>query len=133
MFYKAYNTKLEAMRTKNTNIHGFWDSIVFANVAASLGGRVRAMITGSAPLSSTVMEFMRICFSCHVLEGYGQTETSAASHITIPGDMSMGHVGVPLPCIEVKLDDVPEMGYMTTDEGGPRGEICFRGPNVFQV
>ena len=44
----------------------------------------------------------------------------------------MGHVGVPLPCLEVKLESVPEMDYTVTDAEGPRGEVCFRGPNVFQ-
>lgn len=154
LFNKAYTAKLNKLRRTNVNVHGFYDSLVFQNIAASLGGCVRIMITGSAPLSSTVMEFLRICLSCEVLEGYvprrgslhtpsrlslaapcaryGQTETSAASHITLPGDMSMGHVGVPLPCLEVKLDSVPEMDYTVTDAEGPRGEVCFRGPNVFQ-
>lgn len=97
-----------------------------------MGGRVRFMISGSAPLSPEVMEFLRISFACEVLEGYGQTETSAGATITEVGDYSIGHVGVPFPCNDVKLVDVPEMNYRSTDQPFPRGEICFRGHNCFR-
>lgn len=51
-----------------------WDIIVFKKVRQRLGGRVRFIITGSAPISSAIMEFLRCALGCHVFEGYGQTE-----------------------------------------------------------
>jgi len=47
--------------------------------------------------------------------------------------MTSGHVGGPMPCCEVRLCDVPEMNYVSSaDPSQPqRGEVCFRGPNVF--
>ncbi len=66
------------------------------------------------------------------LLGYGQTETSGGATTTLPHETELGNVGIPLPCIEVKLVDVPEMGYKATDKPHPRGEICFRGPCVTQ-
>ena len=130
LFRLAFNTKKANLAA--TVKHPIWDKIVFAAVRARLGGRVRFMITGSAPLSPEVMEFLRVAFSCEVLEGYGQTETSAAATITEVGDYSLGHVGIPFPCCEVKLVDVPEMGYTSKDQPYPRGEVCFRGHNCFK-
>jgi len=65
-----------------------------------------------------------------VVQGYGMTETAAATSITGANDVNMGHCGPPLPCCEVKLRDIPEMKYLHTDPL-PRGEILVRGPNVF--
>jgi len=116
--------------TRGVFVHPLWDSLIFRQVAAKLGGRVRFMVTGSAPISGEVLDFLRICFSCDVREGYGQTESSAASTATFFGDTVTGHVGVTTPALEMKLVDVPELDYYATDTP-PRGEICFRGPAVF--
>ena len=60
-----------------------------------------------------------------VVEGYGQTEVTAAATMSVPGDNEPGHVGPPIPCSLVKLVDVPEMNYFAS-EG--EGEVCFKGP-----
>lgn len=83
------------------------------------------------------MDFLRVCYSAPVVEGYGQTECSAASTVTLMEDVNAkSKVGVPLVCNEIKLVDVPDMNYTAKDivDGVPcpRGEICFRGSNVFQ-
>lgn len=130
LFKAGYKRKKELLR-KNINEDGFWDSTVFSNIALRMGGRVRLIVTGSAPLSDEVMDFLRIVFSCPVIEGYGQTECCAAATATLFGDYQTGRVGPPVPSCEIKLVDVPEMEYLTTDNP-PRGEICFRGPTVFK-
>jgi long-chain acyl-CoA synthetase len=54
------------------------------------------MITGSAPISADVLNFLKVVFSCPIREGYGQTETSAPCTLTKIGDPNAGHVGGPL-------------------------------------
>lgn len=103
--------------------------------------RVRQLVTGSAPISPDVLTFFRCMLGCNVLEGYGQTEGAASTTVTLPGDYTAGHVGPPVPAVEICLMDVPDMGYLHVDtwhgneDGMPcvgRGEICYRGPLVFK-
>jgi long-chain acyl-CoA synthetase len=79
-----------------------------------LGGNVRLMLTGSAPISKDVLDFLKICFCCEFLEGYGMTETSAGSCTTFPGDPLSGHVGGPVANVKIRLRDIPEMNYLST-------------------
>jgi len=126
LFDNAFAAKQEGLE-EGYLTHTVWDPLVFSKVQTQLGGRVRMMITGSAPLSDKVMDFLRICFACPVIEGYGQTESTSAATTTLPWDTKCGHVGVPVGSAEIKLVDVPEMDYLTKDNP-PRGEVCFRGP-----
>ncbi|OCT96908.1 acyl-CoA synthetase long chain family member 1 protein S homeolog isoform X1 [Xenopus laevis] len=107
----------------------FWDKIIFHKVQASLGGKVRLMITGAAPVSPTVLTFLRAALGCQFYEGYGQTECTAGCSLTMPGDWTAGHVGAPMPCSHVKLVDVEEMNYFAAKG---EGEVCVKGSNVFQ-
>ncbi|KAG8453693.1 hypothetical protein GDO86_000359 [Hymenochirus boettgeri] len=107
----------------------FWDKIIFHKVQASLGGKVRLMITGAAPVSPTVLTFLRAALGCQFYEGYGQTECTAGCSLTIPGDWTAGHVGAPMPCNHIKLEDVEEMNYFAAKG---EGEVCVKGANVFK-
>ena len=60
------------------------------------------------------------------------TETCAAAMITKPGDLTLGHVGVPTTNMEVRLIDAPECNYRVTDKPHPRGEIQIRGVNLMK-
>jgi len=88
------------------------------------------MITGSAPIDQTVLEYLKVAFCCPFLEGYGLTETSGGSSVTLPGDPVTGHVGGPLPCVKWRLKDVPEMNYTSKDKPYPRGELLMKGASV---
>ncbi|KAF7043261.1 hypothetical protein CFC21_052645 [Triticum aestivum] len=131
LFHAAYNAKRQAI-INGRNPSPVWDKLVFNKIKARLGGRVRVMSSGASPLSPDVMEFLRICFGGDILEGYGMTETSCVITLMDVGDISIGHVGSPNPACEVKLVDVPEMNYTSEDQPYPRGEICARGPIIFQ-
>ncbi|EPB65024.1 hypothetical protein ANCCEY_15913, partial [Ancylostoma ceylanicum] len=94
-----------------------------------MGGRVRLMVTGSAPLAENVLTFVRAAMGCIVVEGYGQTECVAACTVSMEGDSKAGHVGMAIPSASIKLVDVPELGYFSKDEAG---EVCVKGPIVFR-
>ena len=133
----ALSVKLENYESKGKYTHKIWDRLVFKRFRAMLGGRVKVMVTGSAAISEEILKFLRVVFSCAVIEGYGQTESCAGSVLTNVSDTSIGHIGGPIVNVEVKIVDDEEMGYRCTDvdEVGapaPRGEICLRGPTVFQ-
>ena len=108
-----------------------FDSVVFSKVRARLGGRIRIMITGSAPIAPNVLSFLRCAFCCPIVEAYGQTESCGASFGTKIHDNTAGHVGGPGVGVEFKLEDLEEMKY-TRDSAKPSGEICIRGPAIFQ-
>ncbi|XP_062084757.1 long chain acyl-CoA synthetase 7, peroxisomal-like [Humulus lupulus] len=131
LFRAAYNSKKQAIMS-GRNPSPIWDKLVFNKIREKLGGRVRFMGSGASPLSSDVMDFLRVCFGCEVIEGYGMTETSCVISIMDEGDTLSGHVGSPSSACEIKLVDVPEMKYTSEDQPHPRGEICVRGPIVFQ-
>ncbi|XP_018408206.1 PREDICTED: long-chain-fatty-acid--CoA ligase 6-like isoform X1 [Nanorana parkeri] len=109
--------------------NSIWDRMLFNKVQASLGGRVRMIVTGAAPASPTVLGFLRAALGCQVYEGYGQTECTAGCTFTTPGDWTSGHVGAPLPCNYIRLVDVEDMNYFASKG---EGEICVKGPNVFK-
>ncbi|KAM4616710.1 long-chain-fatty-acid--CoA ligase 1 isoform 3-T5 [Polymixia lowei] len=109
--------------------NSLWDRLVFNRIQTSLGGNLRFILTASAPISPTVLSFLRATLGCLIFEGYGQTECTAGCTFSMPGDWTAGHVGAPLPCAMVKLVDIPEMNYYAKNG---EGEICIRGHSVFR-
>ncbi|MFF3094419.1 AMP-dependent synthetase/ligase [Streptomyces cyaneofuscatus] len=97
--------------------HKVADALVFSKIRDAFGGRLRACISGSAALAPDIGYFFAGA-GVHILEGYGLTETSAASFVN-PGEAyRTGTVGKPLPGTEVRIAD--------------DGEILLRGPGIMQ-
>ncbi|XP_064624838.1 long-chain-fatty-acid--CoA ligase 1-like isoform X2 [Lineus longissimus] len=128
LFTVAINRKTSELSSGILRNNSIWDQIVFKKVQMVLGGRLKFICTGSAPISDKVLAFVRCAVGCPVLEGYGQTESAAVSTLSVISHNEPGHVGPPLPCTMIKLKDVPDMGYKAEDN---KGEICFKGPSVF--
>jgi len=128
---RAMNTKQANYAQNGAYTHGCWDSLVFKKMRALLGGNVRIMVTGSAPIEKQVIDYIKICFSCPLVEGYGLTESSAGSCLMDLEDTVTGHVGGPMESIKIRLKDLPEMNYTSADKPYPRGEICMAGPSIF--
>lgn len=90
------------------------------------------MITASAPIDPEVMRFLKVCFCCPFIEGYGLTETSGGASTSAMDDPVLGHVGGPLKCFKWRFMDIPEMNYTTQDKPYPRGELLMKGPSIFK-
>ncbi|XP_048758754.1 long-chain-fatty-acid--CoA ligase 5-like isoform X2 [Ostrea edulis] len=128
LFNMAIASKENELKRNIIRKDSIWDKVVFKKIQASLGGKVKLITTGSAPLSPKVLHFLRCCVGCPIIEGYGQTESHAICTVTLVGDPDTGNVGPPLPCCEIKLADVEDMNYYAKDN---KGEVCIKGPNVF--
>jgi long-subunit acyl-CoA synthetase (AMP-forming) len=109
--------------------------IIFKKVQGLLGGRVQLMLTGSAPLAAEVQIFVQTVFNCVVRQGYGLTETCAATCIANAADNMTLNVGPPQESACIKLRDWEEGGYKNEDLnnkdiGMRRGEVLIGGPTV---
>ncbi|XP_054158100.1 long-chain-fatty-acid--CoA ligase 4-like [Oppia nitens] len=121
--YKAY-WRLRGMDTPIVN------KLFCSKVRAQVGGELDIMIVGGAPLSPETQKIMQAALNCKLLQGFGSTETSAASIIMDFDDMSYGKVGAPLFGIKTKMIDWPEGGYRVTDKPYPRGELIIGGDHI---
>ncbi|KAL9664907.1 hypothetical protein QQ045_020316 [Rhodiola kirilowii] len=134
LFNVAYTRRLSAVNGSWFGAWGLekhlWNLVVFRKVKAVLGGRIRFLLSGGAPLSADTQRFINICLGAPIGQGYGLTETCAAGTFTEYDDTSVGRVGAPLPCAVIKLIDWPEGGYLISDSPLPRGEIVIGGPSV---
>lgn len=104
--------------------------LCFRRVAMLLGGRVRALASGGAPLSPSTHRLVGACLGVSLVQGYGLTETTGSATLMDADDLSVGRVGHPLIGCDIRLVDWPEGNYRVTDFPRPRGEIVVGGDNV---
>lgn len=133
IFNILYNRKLSWMKSgcSMKNASPLADFLAFRKVKARLGGRIRLIISGGAPLSNDIEEFLRVTSCAFFTQGYGMTETCGLSSIGYPDEMSLvGTVGVASTYTELRLEEVAEMGYDPLAVPS-RGEVCVRGKTVF--
>ena len=132
---KGINSKTENFKNTGQLSHYLWDKLVFNKIKRLMGEKLRFMLTTSSMIPDSVLDFLKICFSCPIIQGYSQTEFLAAALFTNPYDYTNGHAGGPALGFELKLVDLPNYGYFSTDykndEDRPRGEIYLKGPSLF--
>ncbi|UJR17526.1 hypothetical protein I4U23_004421 [Adineta vaga] len=126
MVLKAKPNEVETYRAALDKI---WGVMVNTRVQKSLGGRVKLMASGAAPVSPVVLQFLRHVSGIKILEGFGQTENCGVATCQQINDSTVRNIGVPLHCNMIKLVDVPDMQYFARDNVG---ELCIKGANVFK-
>lgn len=128
---KAIAAKVANHDRDGTLTHPIYDRLIFSKIKAVLGGNVEYVISGSAPIRGDVLKLLRICLSCDVREGYGQTENYGFCTVMSPNDTSLGSVGAVYPGMQCKLRDVPDLGYTSEDKPFPRGELLVKSQCTF--
>ena len=120
----AVGREVSALRQEGKEPAGFLaakaaaaDLLVGRKIRRIFGGRVRFFMSGSAPLSRELAEFFH-AFGVLVLQGYGLTESSAATFVSRPEAYRFGTVGLPVPGMEVRIAE--------------DGEILLRGRGVMR-
>jgi long-chain acyl-CoA synthetase len=113
----AYSEGVDSNNTpfKVRALHVVFDRLVYSKIRTGLGGRVEAAISGGAPLSPRLGHFFRGA-GINILEGYGLTETTAASSLNVRSAQKIGSVGRPIPSTRIKIAE--------------DGEVLIKGPVV---
>lgn len=83
LFNAALSSKENELRRGIIRNNTIWDKLVLGKVQESMGGRIRLLVVGSAPLAGSVLTFMRCALGCVIVEGYGQTECVAPTTLTV--------------------------------------------------
>jgi long-chain acyl-CoA synthetase len=96
--------------------HRIADKLVYSKVKARLGGRLRAAVSGGAPLAKEIAEYFH-ALDILILEGYGQTECTTACAANRIDRFRFGTVGPAMPGFELKI--------------AQDGEILIKGPTIF--
>jgi len=106
------------------------NALIFKKFKASVGGNLRILLSGGAPLAPDAHDYCRTMLGITLMQGYGLTETCATGCLPDGHDMSTGRVGAPPQDVDLRLVNWEEGGYTVNDAEGPRGEIVIGGGHV---
>ncbi|XP_011881696.1 PREDICTED: long-chain-fatty-acid--CoA ligase 4 isoform X1 [Vollenhovia emeryi] len=128
IFNFAYEYKLKW--TKRGYETPLFDKYIFGAAKQVLGGRVRLVLSGGAPLSPDTHNQVKLCLCVTVTQGYGLTETTSCATVMDMHDRTTGRVGAPTTVCDIRLENWEEAGYRVKDHPHPRGEIVIGGDIV---
>ena len=137
LFDKALALKIYNYEKYGKLSHALFD-LIFFNKIRMFGGNINWLLSGGAALKRDILQGMKVMVISPMCQGYGQTENAGSALLNSIYDTSVGTIGGVQNTTELKLVDLPEFNYYSTDinpETGvpePRGELCFRGDTVFK-
>eukprot|EP00826_Nyctotherus_ovalis_P009888 TRINITY_DN1261_c0_g2_i1.p1 TRINITY_DN1261_c0_g2~~TRINITY_DN1261_c0_g2_i1.p1 ORF type:complete len:536 (-),score=138.10 TRINITY_DN1261_c0_g2_i1:350-1957(-) len=128
----ATKAKMDYYKKTGEVFHWLYDRLVFDKIRDAFGGELRIFLSSSAPLDAAITDHLKIFLCAYYTQVYGQTELNAPLTMSYIEDTDSSSSGPPICRYKLKLVDVPEMGYYTTDVINgiptPRGELCAKGP-----
>jgi len=131
IFNLALWAKTGAVKSNTTTMID-WDYYVLNNVSSKLGGRLKFVISGGAAADPELSAWFSAVFNVEFYQGYGMSEAWAAvavQHVGCGADKAA--IGAPMLGSVMRLVDVPDMDYLTTDNP-PRGEIWIKGDMIMR-
>lgn len=134
LFEKLIGIKHERQNSKDEDKgeHWLYDRVFAPKVRAALGfDELEYLITGLAPIAPLTVKFMKAALNIGFSQGYGLTELFAGFSFSSPYELNPGSCGSPGVCSEIRVKELPAMGYKVDDPLGPSGELEIRGPQIF--
>ena len=129
--YRAYNAQCALLRAQQP-IDPTYDSKIFKTMREKMGLEdCKIILNGAAPCPPYIVEFLRVLTgNAWVAQGYGMTEGSAGSAVSLADDPHIGACGPPTMVNTFRLADIPDMGYLSSNSPAT-GELLIMGPNTF--
>lgn len=113
--------------------HALYDNFFLESIRKEFGfDEMKFVLTGSAPIAPSTVKFLKASLNIAMLQGYGITETFGGIAYSFPYEAEPGTCGSISITTEMRLRELPDMGYRLDDPEGPRGELLLRGPQVFE-
>lgn len=135
LFAKIINekTRLHSLSDGSTGSHWFYDKF-FLNKVRQLTGfdNMIFCITGLAPISPQTQKFLKAALNIGFSQGYGLTELFAGMCFGTPFEKDPGSCGSPGICSDIRVRELPQLGYTVNDPSGAMGELEIRGYQTFQ-
>ena len=133
--YKAYHTKLENYKKYGVITHAIYDQIIFKKIRTMFGSRLKTILCASAPMQKELADDFKVFLSVPVIEGLGMTELAGSAFCTSYYDLTNFTAGGITGGVKMILKNVNDLGYTADDMidgyNCPAGEICLKGPLVF--
>ncbi|KAJ3354843.1 long-chain fatty acid-CoA ligase [Entophlyctis luteolus] len=132
IFAIAYYVKLQLMYWGLGFLAMPLDALVFSKIKEQVGGRMKMALSGGAPMPRKTQEFLSVT-AVSVVNGYGMTECTAVVALQeLQSKLRVGITGTIASSIEMKLVDVDDTEYKSTNKPKPQGEVWVRGPSIMR-
>lgn len=128
----ATKTALQAVEDGAEGRHLVYDRFI-GLLRRKMGfDNVALFTTGLAPISPETVKFLKALLNIGLAQGYGLTESFSGCCGLPLYEARPGSCGPISVTTEMRLKDLPGMGYTAQDKEGPRGELLLRGPQIFK-